>query len=118
MGVSIADEDVQHNGSQQRLDVGSGRYGLDDPGDTRQRWPAILLILLVWRDSGRLAEVFLMEALDRAVPRCFARRMQNASFSTVSGSVAISGLRMWVEGVLSTGRPHLPSGIRVSSSFS
>src|SRR5580698_3357960 len=67
MGVSIADEDVQHNGSQQRLNVGSRRDGLDDPGDTCQRWPAIFLILLVWQDSCRLAEVFLMEALDRAV---------------------------------------------------
>jgi len=28
-------------------------------------------------------------------PRCLATRIQNASFSTVSGNVAISGLRIW-----------------------
>ena len=55
--------------------------------------------------GGRKAEVF-------------REGMENASFSTVFGSLAISGLRMCVEGVPSTGRPHLPSGIRVSSSFS
>ncbi len=99
---------------------------------------------VVRRGPGRLAEVLLVDALHRAVraddpvvaldddqlaarqsrssrrsatsrPRCLAMRMQKASFSTVCGYAAISGLRMCVEGVPSTGRPQEPSGIRVRS---
>jgi hypothetical protein len=37
--------------------------------------------------------------------------------SSVPPGAAISGLRMWVDRVPSTGRPHVPSGVLVSTSF-
>jgi hypothetical protein len=44
--------------------------------------------------------------------------MQNASFATLCESPAISGFKMWVDGVPPIGFPHDPSGMRVRSSFS
>ena len=51
-------------------------------------------------------------------PSRFAILMQKASFSTLPGNRASSGLMMCVDGVPSTGRPQEPSGILVSKSFS
>ena len=80
-----------------------------------QRLSTILLVLLLWRNAGCLAEVLLMDALHLTVladcaviafddddllsgdtlmistlatarPKCLASRMQNASFSTCSQS--------------------------------
>jgi len=51
------------------------------------------------------------------MPRCLAIRIQKASFATDLGTRRSSGLRMWVDGVPSMGRPQRPSGILVNTNL-
>ena len=77
--IPIGHKSVDGHSAQQGIERFGCRRGLQDVCDLLQRRPPSLLVFVVWKDPGRLAEVLLVDPSDRL---CLVGRQRSKRSTT------------------------------------